>query len=81
MTALRKSSSPPPRTDTYLVQCSALLLLLTRSPRKPNEDVSSRLTEAQQASMKRAVELAQQYAANPSTEAIWLHLIGLVEQV
>jgi hypothetical protein len=43
--------------------------------------VSSSLNETQQASLQKAVELAQQYAAKPSTAAIRDYLIGLLEQV
>jgi hypothetical protein len=52
-----------------------------RSPVKPNQEVCTQLSEEQRKALEAAVEMAQQYAANPSTAAIWEHLIGLVQQV
>jgi hypothetical protein len=63
----------------------ALLLLPVcschRSPATANKDVCSQLTEAQQAALKKAVEMGQQFAANPTSPVIWEHLTSLVQQV
>jgi hypothetical protein len=58
-----------------------LALLLARSPARPNKDVHDHLSETQRASLQKAVELAQRYAANPATPGIWEHLMALVQQV
>lgn len=52
-----------------------------RSPATANKDVCSQLTEAQQAALEKAVEMGQQFAANPTTPAIWEHLTSVVKQV
>jgi hypothetical protein len=52
-----------------------------RSPATANKDVCSQLSEAQQAALKNAVEMGQQFAANPTSPVIWEHLTSLVEQV
>jgi hypothetical protein len=41
--------------------------------------VISKLAAEQQAALKQALELSQQYKANPSTAVIWQHLIDLVK--
>jgi hypothetical protein len=56
-------------------------LLLARSPAKANGDMRGSLSETQRASLQKAEELGQRYAANPATAAVWEHLIGLVKQV
>ena len=43
--------------------------------------IRDRLSEAQQAALKKAVEMGQQFAANPTSPVIWEHLISLAEQV
>lgn len=52
-----------------------------RSPATANKDVCSQLTEAQQDALKKAVEMGQQFAANPTSPVIWEHLTSLVKQV
>jgi hypothetical protein len=54
---------------------------LHRSPATANKDICSQLTEAQQAALKKAVEMGQQFAANPTTPVIWEHLTSVVKQV
>jgi hypothetical protein len=52
-----------------------------RSPVKPDQEVCSHLTREQRKALEAATEMAQQYAANPSTAVIWEHSIDLIQQV
>jgi hypothetical protein len=52
-----------------LSECDVLLPVCSccRSPATANKDVCSQLSEAQQAALKKAVEMGQQFAANPTS--------------
>ena len=52
-----------------------------RSPATANKELCSQLSEAQQAALKEAAEMGQQFAANPTTPVIWEHLTSVVKQV
>ena len=64
-----------------LSECDVLLPVCCWSPATANKDVCSQLSEAQQAALKKAVEMGQQFAVNPTSPVIWEHLTSLLEQV